>query len=123
VAVRVLQANGDPVGDRCEIVETPRSRLKGLLRRTRLERGEALLIRPTWSVHTFFMRFPIDVVFVDRGLRVVAVAPHVRPWRAAGSRGAHAVLELAAGEPARRRLEPGTSLRLLASASSAGRGA
>ena len=120
--MRVLHANGDPVADRCEIAETPRSRLKGLLGRSRLERGEALLIRPTWSVHTFFMRFPIDVVFVDRRLRVVAVAPHLRPWRAAARRRAHAVLELAAGEAARRGLETGTSLRLVASASSAARG-
>jgi uncharacterized protein len=114
VAARVEHANGDPVSDRCEIAETPLSRLKGLLGRARLEPGEGLLIRPTWSVHTFFMRFPIDVVFVDRGLRILAVTPNLRPWRAAARRRAHAVLELAAGESERRRLEPGMTLRLVA---------
>jgi uncharacterized membrane protein (UPF0127 family) len=121
VAVRVEHENGDPVADRCAIAETPLSRLKGLLGRTRLEEGEALLIRPTWSVHTFFMRFPIDVVFVDRGLRILAVEPNLRPWRAAARRGAHAVLELTAGESQRRRLEPGLTLRLVASTSAPAR--
>jgi uncharacterized protein len=119
VAVRLLLTNGDPVVDRCEIAATPRSRLKGLLGRARLEPGEALLIRSTWSVHTFFMRFAIDVVFVDRYLKVVAVAPNLRPWRAAARRRAHAVLELAAGEARRRRLEPGMTLRLVADAPAA----
>jgi uncharacterized membrane protein (UPF0127 family) len=119
MAVRLLHANGDPVADRCEIAETPRSRLKGLLGRARLEPGEALLTRPTWSVHTFFMRFAIDVVFVDRGLSVVAVAPNLRPWRVAARRRAHSVLELAAGEAGRQRLEPGMTLLLVADAPAA----
>ena len=118
--VRVEHANGDAVTDRCQIAETPLSRLKGLLGRSRLEPGEGLLIRPTWSVHTFFMRFPIDVVFVDRSLRILAVAPNLRPWRAAARRRAHAALELAAGECVRRRIEPGMTLRLVASYPAAG---
>ena len=119
--VRIEHANGDPVSDRCDIADTPLSRLRGLLGRAGLEAGEALLIRPTWSVHTFFMRFPIDVVFVDRDLRILAVKPNLRPWRAAARRRAHAVLELAAGECQRRRLEAGMTLRLVASASAVGR--
>jgi uncharacterized membrane protein (UPF0127 family) len=121
VEVRVEHANGDAVTDRCQIAETPLSRLKGLLGRSRLEPGEGLLIRPTWSVHTFFMRFPIDVVFVDRSLRILAVAPNLRPWRAAARRRAHAALELAAGESERRRIEPGMTLRMVASYPAAGR--
>jgi uncharacterized protein len=121
VTVRLEHENGDQIADRCAIAETPLSRLRGLLGRTRLEAGEALLIRPTWSVHTFFMRFPIDVVFVDRGLRILAVEPNLRPWRAAARRRAHAVLELAAGESQRRRLEPGMTLRLVASTPAAAR--
>ena len=120
MAARVEHASGAPVSERCEIAETPVSRMRGLLGRARLERGEALLIRPTWSVHTFFMRFPIDVVFVDRDLRVLGVAPNLRPWRAAARRRAHAVLELAAGECARRRVEPGVTLRLVANSSAPG---
>jgi uncharacterized membrane protein (UPF0127 family) len=116
---RSEQASGDLVAKRCRIADTPLSRLRGLLGRARLGHGEALLLRPTWSVHTFFMRFPIDVVFVDRGLRVLAVVPCVRPWRIAARRGAYAVLELAAGECEKRRLEPGMTLRLLPSRTAA----
>ena len=69
-------------------------------------------MKPCGSVHTLFMRFPIDVVFLDRELSVVAVRLEVRPWRTARARGAKVTLELAAGEAARRGIGPGTQLRL-----------
>jgi uncharacterized membrane protein (UPF0127 family) len=53
-----------------------------------------------------------DAVFLDGNLSVLVVRPHVRPWRIAGRRGAHSVLELSAGDAARHALEPGTSLRM-----------
>jgi uncharacterized protein len=56
------------------------------------------------------MRFPIDVVFLDRELRVLKVVPRLSPWRFASGRGARAVLELAAGECERRGLRPGDRL-------------
>jgi uncharacterized membrane protein (UPF0127 family) len=60
------------------------------------------------------MRFPIDVVFLDRELSVVAVRPDLPPWRTAGARGAKVSLELAAGEAARLGFKPGMKLRLAA---------
>ncbi|MCH8009235.1 MAG: DUF192 domain-containing protein, partial [Chloroflexi bacterium] len=57
-------------------------RLVGLLRRSSLEPGEALLLDPCTSVHTAFMRFAIDVVYLDRGGKVVKVSPHLKPFRA-----------------------------------------
>jgi hypothetical protein len=57
-----------------------------------------------------FMRFPIDAVFLDRDFRVMKVASDLRPWRAAGSRGAKAVLEIPAGEARRRGLTTGDRL-------------
>jgi hypothetical protein len=60
----------------------------------------------------FFMRFPIDAVFLDRTLQVVGIAESLCPWRVAGRRGARAVLELPAGEAARRGLRPGERLVL-----------
>jgi uncharacterized membrane protein (UPF0127 family) len=69
-----------------------------------------MLLRPASSVHTAFMRFAIDVVFLDREHRVLKVAAEVRPWRTAACRGARVVLELPAGEAAKRGLEPGVSL-------------
>jgi uncharacterized membrane protein (UPF0127 family) len=53
------------------------------------------------------MRFPIDVVFLDRESRVMRIAADLKPWRAAGCRGARAVLELSAGECERRGVRPG----------------
>jgi uncharacterized membrane protein (UPF0127 family) len=71
-----------------------------------------MLISPAPSVHTFFMRFPIDVVFLDRERRVVGISHGVGPWRMTGARGAVAALELAAGTAASHRLEKGDILRL-----------
>jgi hypothetical protein len=61
-------------------------------------------------VHTFFMRFPIDVVFLDRELRTLKVERSLKPWRVAACRRARLVLELPAGEAERREIETGTGL-------------
>jgi uncharacterized protein len=84
--------------------------MRGLLGRRDLPSGEGILLRPASSVHMAFMRFPIDAVFLDRELRVVKVASDLRPWRAAGSRAAKAVLEIPAGEAKRRGLTVGDRL-------------
>ncbi|MFU2486775.1 DUF192 domain-containing protein [Thauera sp. WH-1] len=76
-------------------------RALGLLGRRALAADEALLIQPCSSIHTFGMRFAIDAVFLDRKGFVLAVHPALTPWRTARCRGAHAVLELAAGGAAR----------------------
>jgi uncharacterized protein len=94
------------------VADTPLARMKGLLGRRSLEPGEGLLLKPAGSVHTAFMRFAIDVVFLDRELRVLRVAPSVGPWRLVAQRGAKAVLELPAGAAERAGLEPGMLLRL-----------
>ena len=90
---------------------TPLTRLRGLLGRKSLPSGEGILLRPAGSIHTFFMRFAIDAVFLDEDLRVLRIAADLRPWRASGKRGAKAVLELPAGECARRGLEVGEQIR------------
>ena len=84
--------------------------MRGLLGRRNLPGGEGILLKPASSVHMAFMRFPIDAVFLDRELRVVKVASDLRPWRAAGSRGAKSVLEIAAGEAERRGVTVGDRL-------------
>ena len=108
--VTLIRENGDVVCDRCVVAASPFSRLKGLLGRSELRPGEGLLLRPASAIHTFFMRFSIDAVFLDREWRVVGISDDVRPWRAASSRGAKAVLELPAGESARRGLRIGDQL-------------
>jgi uncharacterized membrane protein (UPF0127 family) len=63
-----------------------------------LPAGSGIWISPCSGIHTFFMRFSIDVVFLDRGQRVVRVCPALRPWRMVPLvRGARSVLELPAG--------------------------
>ena len=108
--VTLKRENGDVVCDRCVVAASPFSRMKGLLGRGELRPGEGLLLRPASAIHTFFMRFPIDAVFLDRDWRVVGIAGDVAPWRTAGRKGAKAVLELPAGESARRGLRPGDLL-------------
>jgi uncharacterized membrane protein (UPF0127 family) len=93
---RIVGADGRTVCT-AAIADNPFTRLRGLLGRASLPAGEGLLIRPAPSIHTAFMRFPIDAVFLDADLCVVGVAAELRPWRVAGHRGARAVLELPAG--------------------------
>ena len=112
--MRLVNGTGEVVLERCWMADRPWSRMRGLLGRSGLEQGEGLFLKPCGSVHTLFMRFPIDVVFLDRELSVLAVRPAVPPWRTAGTRGAKVTLELAAGEAARLGIEPGVKLRLAA---------
>jgi PAS domain S-box-containing protein len=109
-AIVLLGPNGQVVCERCEIAGDFLRRGRGLLGRKELLRGQGMLIRPTWSVHTWFMRFAIDVVFLDADLTVLKIAQRLRPWRAAARRRAHQALELAAGECERLGLEVGDRL-------------
>jgi uncharacterized membrane protein (UPF0127 family) len=72
-------------------------RNRGLVGQQALEPGSALILAPCSAVHTWFMRFPIDIVFVARGGRVLKVKRSVGPWRLAARLGAFAVIELGAG--------------------------
>lgn len=85
-------------------------RFIGLLGRAGIDVDEALLITPCNNIHTCFMRFAIDVVFINRDGVIVAIVPQLRPWRMAMARGAHACLELAAGGAQRFGLAPGQQL-------------
>ena len=79
----------------------PWRRLRGLIGRT-LGDGEAMLIRPCGAVHTCFMGYPIDVLFLDEEGRIVAVAADLAPWRFSSFYGAaRCALELPAGTVAR----------------------
>jgi uncharacterized protein len=108
--VELKAADGRVLCERCLVAETPFTRMRGLLGRSGLESGEGLLLRPASSVHTFFMRFSIDVVFLGARGEVLKVAADVAPWKAVGARGAKAVIELAAGEARRREIVAGDRL-------------
>ena len=66
-----------------------------------------MVLRPAWNVHTAFMRFPIDFVFLDSDQVVIRIERAVAPWRTVSCRGAREVVELAPGECERRGLEVG----------------
>lgn len=88
-------------------------RLIGLLGRGSLAPGEGLLIEPCRSVHTMFMRFTIDVVYVDRAMTVIKTVPDLKPFRASGSlKGAYAVVELPSGTIARSNTSAGDQLAI-----------
>src|ERR687885_2668248 len=108
--VTLQDARGCVVCASCAVADRPIGRLRGLLGRAGLAPGEGLLLRPAPSIHTWFMRFPIDAVFLDADLCVLDVRVAVRPWRVAARRGAPAVLELSAGEAVRHGLRPGDRL-------------
>jgi uncharacterized protein len=101
------------VCEHTEIADRPRRRMRGLLGRESLEPGAGMLLQPAPSIHTAFMRFPIDVAFMDGTLRVTKVVHELRPWRAAAARHAWAVIELAAGEIERRGVAIGDQLGLV----------
>ena len=112
-AISVERENGDVICEHCLLADTPWTRLRGLLGRHGLGADEGLLLRPAGSVHMLFMRFPIDVVFLDGEDTVVKIVPGLRPWRFAAARRAKRTLELAAGAAARARLAPGDRLVLV----------
>ena len=84
--------------------------MRGLLGRDSLDPGSGMLLDASPSVHMFFMRFAIDVVFLDRDWKVVAVTHRLRPWRVTGARRAVAALELPAGTAAAVGVEEGDVL-------------
>jgi uncharacterized protein len=112
VTLSLERPDGSLVCERCLLTETPFARMKGLLGRAGLERGEGILLRPASSIHMWFMRFPIDAVFVDAENRVLRVVSDLRPWQIAACKGAKAVVELAAGECERVGLQAGERLVL-----------
>lgn len=107
------QSRGDAlIASRAERADTFGSRFKGLLGRTGLEEGGGLHIEPCNSIHMFFMKFAIDVLFLDDELRVVRAIPGIKPWRVTRVySAAQSVLELPVGVIARTATAPGDVLR------------
>jgi uncharacterized protein len=88
---------GTTLAECMEVADTSAKRNKGLLGRKTLNAGEGLWIIPCESVHTFFMQFSIDLVYLDRKKSIRKLRHGVPPWRISGCLTAHSVLELPAG--------------------------
>jgi uncharacterized protein len=85
------------LGDAVDVADTSAKRRTGLLKHTSLEPGHGLWIVPCEAVHTWFMKFPIDVAFLNRKRQIVKMRKNMGRWRMAMSIRAHSVLELPAG--------------------------
>ena len=109
--MRLLNARtGATVASVVEIAATRVDRRRGLLGRHTLDVSAALILAPCAAVHTVFMQFPIDVVFVNRDGEVRTIVRNLQPWRIAVSPRAYAAVELAGGSD--RDLVPGDRLYL-----------
>lgn len=102
---------GTVLATRARLASSFVDRLLGLMGRRRIEEGGGLLLTRSASIHSFFMRFRFDAVFIDREDRVVKVVPAMRQWWVAfGGRGARNVIELPAGVAAETATQPGDLL-------------
>ena len=99
--------DGRVVAESVTVADSTGRRLRGLLGRRDLPSGHGVLLRPAWSIHTAFMRFPIDVVFLDADQIVIKIVPSLPAFKTASCRGAREVVELRAGECERRGLALG----------------
>ncbi len=109
--LRILNLTRQSVlADSVEVADRGATRRKGLLGRDGLAAGEGLWIVPCESVHTFGMRFPIDLIYLDRSRRVKKVRNGVPPWRLSACFSAHSVLELLAGTIRTTQTRPGDKL-------------
>jgi uncharacterized membrane protein (UPF0127 family) len=93
-----------------DVADSGAKRRKGLLGRETLAAGEGLWIVPCEAIHTFGMRFPIDLLYLDRDKQVKKVRHGVPPWRLSACLSAHSVLELASGSIRRTQTKPGDRL-------------
>jgi uncharacterized membrane protein (UPF0127 family) len=104
------QTRDTVLGEAVELADTSAKRRTGLLKHERLEPGHGLWIVPCESVHTFFMKFAIDLVYVDRKHTVRKVRSAVPPWRLSACLTAHSILELPAGTAQQTGTQPGDKL-------------
>ncbi|MDP9237326.1 MAG: DUF192 domain-containing protein [Chloroflexota bacterium] len=104
---------GTVLATRAKLASSFLDRFFGLMGRKGVEEGGGLLLLRSASIHSFFMRFRFDAVFLDRERRVVKIVPAMRQWWIAfGGRGAKDVLELPAGVAATTGTQPGDLLTL-----------
>jgi uncharacterized membrane protein (UPF0127 family) len=88
---------GIVLADSADLADTSEKRRTGLLKHSELKPGEGLWIVPCESVHSFFMKFTIDVLYLDRANKVRGMRNKMKPWRVSACLPAHSVLELPAG--------------------------
>jgi uncharacterized protein len=111
IVVRNLTRN-TLLADAAEVADTSEKRRAGLLKHDRLDPGQGLWIVPCESVHSFFMKFAIDLVYLDRNKKVRKVRHRMVPWRVSACLSAHSILELPAGAVATSGTKAGDQLEI-----------
>jgi uncharacterized membrane protein (UPF0127 family) len=104
------------LSDRCHFADSVVKRMVGLLNRKTLAPGEGLLLDRCYGIHTFGMRFPIDVLFMDKELRVIRAVPALPPFRTCIVKHAVYVLELPVGAIQASRTEAGDQIQMKSTA-------
>jgi uncharacterized membrane protein (UPF0127 family) len=112
MVVRNLTRNAI-LADAAELADTSEKRRTGLLKHDHLDPGQGLWIVPCESVHSFFMKFAIDLVYLDRNKKVRKVRHRMVPWRLSACLTAHSILELPAGAVAASGTEKGDQLEMV----------
>lgn len=108
----INQRTGNVVSARALEATNSLTRMRGLLGRATMVPDEALILRPASSIHTWFMRFAIDVIYLDKEMKVRKIVPRLAPFRLSWSPGAHCVIEMAAGALASQPVALADQLRL-----------
>ena len=111
------------IADRLEVANQGDTRRKGLLGRSGLDAGEGLWIKPCEAVHTFFMNFPIDLVYLDQQHRIRKVRKSVPAWRLSACLSASSVLELPSGCIEATKSRPGDKLEFSSTVNAGDEGA
>lgn len=106
------QTRNTVLADAADVADTSEKRRTGLLKHDRLDPGQGLWIVPCESVHSFFMKFTIDLVYLDRDRKVRKVRHRMVPWRLSACLTAHSILELPAGAVAASGTEKGDQLEM-----------
>jgi uncharacterized membrane protein (UPF0127 family) len=101
---------GQMLVERAVLASSPWMRMRGLLGRASMPATEAIILRPASSIHTLFMRFALDVIYLDREDRVVKVVPNLVPYRFSAAKKAHTVLEMTSGATEGKDLQLGDHL-------------
>lgn len=110
VTIKKEGSNPSTVLDNAGVAESFLSRMKGLMGKKSLREDQGLIIKPCKSIHTMWMRFDIDVVFLDKHKNIVDIICFLKPFRTAFCRDAFYTLELAAGMAEKKDLKIGDRL-------------
>lgn len=112
MAVVVIAETGEVLLEHCEVALSSWQRFRGLMLRRELPEGHGIYFPGVSSIHMFFMRFPIDVAYLDKEGRILKLVERLKPWRLSACFGAAGLVEMPAGAAAAAGLSVGDRLHV-----------